>query len=64
MKIKFQDVKRLMNEAFDNISVEDWKNAVQHAISEEEHSWKVDNILEEMEPIIINLNDESDSDDE
>ena len=63
---KVPDVERLIHENFERIDANRWKNCVQHVISKvESRYWKADG-LQEIEPVIINLDssDESSDDDD
>lgn len=61
---KFSDVKELFYQAVRTITPEKWNKCVQHVTEKvEERFWKLDNIIDiVMEPLIINVTEESDSD--
>ena len=59
---KLSDVKVLVHESLDNVQPEDWKKCVEHVIKIEEKYRISMNIMEEIDPVIIRLGDDSDSD--
>ncbi|XP_018578243.1 uncharacterized protein LOC108916465 [Anoplophora glabripennis] len=62
---KLPEVKRLL-QGVARVTAEHWNNFIRHSVSEEHKFWEIDNvvdrIIDEVQPIIINVNGESDSD--
>lgn len=60
---KFSDAKNLFHDAVKTITPEKWKNCVKHVTNTiEVRMWELDNIIERnIEPIIINLQEDSQS---
>ena len=56
------DVKGLVHEYWDNVQPEDAKKWVEHVIKIEEKYRISMNVMEEIDPVIIRLGDDSDSD--
>lgn len=57
---KQNDVKTLIYEGYDKVQNNGhWKNYVNHVIKLENNFWTVDNIQDDIEPIRISLNDDS-----
>lgn len=53
---KLKDVQELLKIALDNVTEENWSNAVNHVKKEEDKMWKLDNLLEQsVEPLVIQL---------
>nr|XP_023022563.1 uncharacterized protein LOC111510841 [Leptinotarsa decemlineata] len=64
---KIQAVRELLYESLQHITEQNWRDAVRHAIEEEQKMWDLDNIIDatvETQPLIINLQDDSDSEDD
>lgn len=62
---KLADVERLLHAAIDSTTVEQWSNCVRHAEQlQEEDFHKQINRNQTLEPIVINIEDDSDSDSE
>ncbi|KAG5898160.1 hypothetical protein JTB14_034015 [Gonioctena quinquepunctata] len=64
---KHQTVEYLIEEAYRQVTKEQWSNYVNHVEKVEEDMWKVDNLQDDMEPIMVNLensDDEFDEDDD
>lgn len=63
---KINDVKRLVEEGVEHVTSEDWTNCIKHVIEEEKKMWEVDEIadriIDEIEPIFVDVNAGSDSD--
>nr|CAH7739220.1 unnamed protein product [Callosobruchus chinensis] len=60
---KLQDVKVLLENAIQLVTPEAWQNAIRHVVQEERKMWQVDHHIDTtLEPVIINLGEESDSD--
>ena len=59
---KLSDVKSLVNESLDNVRPEDWKKCVEHVIEIEGKYRNSMKIMDEIDPVIIRLGDDSDSD--
>lgn len=61
---KINDVKELLFQGIQSVTADRWKSCVQHVIDvEEKRLWEIDGLAEEvMEPIVINLGDDSDTD--
>lgn len=66
---KEADVRNLIKDAYENVTPENWTNYVNHTQKTEEKMWKVDNLMDDVQPLIININSgdsdteiESDSD--
>lgn len=56
-------LKELTEQAIASATPEDWQNYCRHVINIENSFWEKDQIMEEVEPLIISVNDEdSDSD--
>lgn len=64
---KIDDVQRLLNEAIDRVTPENWVNFIKHTIEEENKVWQVDDIMEELienlEPCVLTITRDT-SDDE
>ena len=58
---RLKDVQKLVHESLDNVTPEDWKKCVQHVIHIEDDYKRSMHIVDEIEPVIINLDDDSDS---
>lgn len=56
---KMKDVELLFHNAIDTVTPEKWRRCVEHVIKEEKKMWQLDNMLDDIEPIIISV-DESD----
>lgn len=58
------DVEELVNKELDNVTIEDWVKCVKHAVKLQEEDFAKElgreNILE---PVVINLQEDSDTDD-
>lgn len=64
---KIQAVRELLYESLQHITEQNWRDAVRHVIEEEQKMWDLDNIIDatvETQPLIINLQDDSDSEDD
>lgn len=60
---KLKEVRELFKTAINNVSDENWRNAINHVLKEEQKMWNLDNLVETtVEPIVINVT-MSDSDD-
>lgn len=57
---KKDSVKNLISEAYSQVSSEKWNSYVSHTVKVEEEMWKTDNLMDDIEPVIININTESD----
>ncbi|XP_060870073.1 uncharacterized protein LOC132944634 [Metopolophium dirhodum] len=61
------DVQRLLNEAINRVTTENWMNFIKHTIEEENKLWQVDDIMEELienlEPCVLTITGDK-SDDE
>lgn len=56
-------LKELTEQAIAMVTPEDWQKYCRHVITIENSFWETDQIMDEVEPLIISLNDEdSDSD--
>ncbi|XP_072400225.1 uncharacterized protein [Diabrotica undecimpunctata] len=61
---KLCDVKVLFNQALNNVTANNWQNAVNHVDGIISKMWQLDFIIEQqLEPIIINLGNDSSSED-
>lgn len=59
---KMKDLHPLFAQAVGNVSAENWKNAIRHAQGEEEKLWRLDDLMDiVVEPLIINVGDDSSS---
>lgn len=60
---KFGDMKNIFHEAIEQITPDKWKKCTKHVENKvETEMWKLDNIMEtHVEPIIVNLGEDSDS---
>ncbi|XP_050316176.1 uncharacterized protein LOC126750570 [Anthonomus grandis grandis] len=55
------NLKPLLDQAVQNVSPQNWKNAVAHIIKEEERMWTLDDLMEiQVEPLIINVGEGDD----
>ena len=64
---KLEDVRRLVHEGFQRITQERWTNCVNHVVnSVEKKYWKNDGIVDDIPPVIINMDsdDESETDED
>ncbi|XP_050516676.1 uncharacterized protein LOC126891544 [Diabrotica virgifera virgifera] len=61
---KKEEVENLIHEAYSQVTPQKWNNYVQHVISVEKRMWNIDNLLDNLDPVIINLNDDSGSESE
>ncbi|XP_050500717.1 uncharacterized protein LOC126880714 [Diabrotica virgifera virgifera] len=64
---KIQAVRELLYESLEHITEQNWRDALRHVMEEEQKKWDLDNIIDatvEIQPIIINLQDDSDSEDD
>jgi hypothetical protein len=52
---------KLIHEGFDRVTVENWRNYVQHVKEIEAKMWRADEIQDNIDPLIINLGDDSSS---
>lgn len=60
---KMDEVKRLLATAIGDVTAETWRNCIRHTTKEEDRMWDLDTIVDvSVEPLIINLNDNSDRD--
>lgn len=63
---KLPEVKRLLEEGIARVTSEHWKNFIRHIIKEEHRFWEIDHIvdslIDEIPPLIIHVNGQSDSD--
>lgn len=54
---KIDDVQRLLNEAINRVTPENWMNFIKHTIEEENKLWQIDDIMEELidnlEPCVL-----------
>jgi len=56
-------LKELTEQAIGSVVPEDWQKYCRHVINIENSFWETDQVMEEVEPLIISLNNEdSDSD--
>lgn len=61
---KLADVERLMNDAIDRVTVDDWKNCVKHAERLQDEDFRKEIGRDEiLERIVINIGDDSDNTD-
>lgn len=64
---KIDDVRQLLNTAIERVTNENWENFIRHVIEEEEKIMKVDDIMDEiidqLEPCILTISNETSSDD-
>ncbi|KAG5874812.1 hypothetical protein JTB14_004759 [Gonioctena quinquepunctata] len=59
------DVQTLFQEALSRITSEEWKKCVEHVKQKEEvNIWNLKNIMDDIAPVIVNLQDTSTSSDE
>lgn len=59
---KMKDLHTLFQQALNNVTAENWRNAIRHAKGEEEKLWQVDNLMEvRIEQLQINVGDDSSS---
>ncbi|XP_050300612.1 uncharacterized protein LOC126739128 [Anthonomus grandis grandis] len=59
---KFADLKPLFDQAVQNVSPQNWKNAVAHIIKEEERMWTLDDLMEiQVKPLMINVGEDDDT---
>lgn len=57
---KTNDVKKLISEGYEKVrSTGHWESYVNHVINIENNFWKIDNMQDDIEPIIISLEDDS-----
>lgn len=58
---KFADIQNLFHEAVATVTMEKWENCIKHVQDKvEPKMWELDNLIEaQIEPLIINLNDDS-----
>lgn len=57
-------VRNLFQDAIQNVSANDWKNAIQHVMRTEEEMWRLDMMLEDQaESLVIQLGNDSSSSD-
>ncbi|XP_073959757.1 uncharacterized protein [Choristoneura fumiferana] len=64
MGVPASEMENLIKECFHSVTTEDWKKCTDHVLRIEEQYRVKDNILEnELEPFIINVGSESDTDD-
>ncbi|KAJ8977249.1 hypothetical protein NQ317_007426 [Molorchus minor] len=62
---KLGDVKLLLNDAISCVTADTWSKCILHVKKEEQRMWDLDTRLEALiEPVIINLRDNSSSDSE
>lgn len=60
---RLPDVEKLVPEAFDNVTVDNWKAAVRSARKKESFYWEADGLrFSEVQPVVVNLSDSDDSD--
>ncbi len=52
---KMADVLALTKEAFQHVTVEDWRKACEHVEKIEKKWWEIENLQPAMAPVIINL---------
>ena len=62
MTFKIKDVYQLCKGALEGITLDSWKAAIKHVKDIEEEYWRSDGLVDEIDPVIISLNDSSDSD--
>lgn len=63
VKFKINLLEGLINDAFLSITSDHWKNYCKHVEEIEEGMWKADELQDDIEPLIIQLTDNSSSDD-
>lgn len=61
---KENEVRNLIKEAYLQITPEKWANYVNHVKAIEQSMWDIDNIMDDIQPIVIHLNAESDTESE
>ena len=60
---KLADVEKLMPDAFDSVSLENWKSAVRHVIETEDTYWATDGLqYSKVHPVVITFGTQDDSD--
>ncbi|KAL3284228.1 hypothetical protein HHI36_018391 [Cryptolaemus montrouzieri] len=60
---KFQDMKKLFAESIERIDAVKWQNCINHVVEKvEPKMWQLDHIIDEqLDPIIVNLENDSSS---
>lgn len=59
---KLNDVKCLFESAISKISAQSWQNCIRHVLKEEDRMWDLDIRIDVViEPVVININQDSDS---
>lgn len=58
---KSEDVRKLIHDAYLDVTAENWANYVSHVQKVENSMWEIDRIMDDIEPIIFNVNNDSDS---
>ena len=58
---KLEDVRTMVHDGFRRITQTEWSKCVEHAIKEEQKYWESDGLLETVPRVVINLDEDSDS---